>query len=133
MEVDSENWHKMNWEEYEDESELLEPEDYVDQYYHHVDHMMDQEGLDDLDNGLSPFTMSEILHHCIEPTLSDGLKHTGKIIVWCIIFRIVTQMVSTPMWVKHATSIITGIFVYIYIPIDKPLFIPNANIILIIR
>ena len=34
------------------------------------------------------------MEHCIEPTVSDGLKHMGKIIVWCLLFRIVTQTVE---------------------------------------
>ena len=41
--------------------------------------------------GLAPFTFSEILEHCLEPTLRDGLVHVGKLIFWCIAFRILTQ------------------------------------------
>ena len=44
--------------------------------------------------GLAPFSVSEIMEHCIEPTVTDGLKHMGKIIVWCLLFRIVTQTVE---------------------------------------
>ena len=42
-------------------------------------------------NMMSPFSFNEILEHCIEPTLTDGLKYIGKIIAWCLVFRIVTQ------------------------------------------
>lgn len=42
-------------------------------------------------NLLSPFSFGEILEHCIEPTLTDGLKHIGKLMLWCIIFRVLSQ------------------------------------------
>lgn len=42
-------------------------------------------------NMLSPFSFGEILEHCIEPTLQDGLKHIGKLILWCVIFRVLSQ------------------------------------------
>jgi hypothetical protein len=29
--------------------------------------------------GLAPFTLSEILQHCIEPTVTDGFKHMSKV------------------------------------------------------
>jgi len=102
------HWEPISWEEYEEDIELLEPEDYVDQFYHADSSMMDQEDLDGMESGLSPFTVSEILHHCIEPTLTDGVKHTGKIIVWCVIFRLTTQVTATPDWMKHAMSIVSG-------------------------
>jgi len=41
--------------------------------------------------GLSPFSFSEILEHCLEPTIRDGAAHIGKLIFWCIVFRILTQ------------------------------------------
>jgi len=103
------HWEPINWEEYEEDIELLEPEDYVDQFYHTDASMMDQEDLEGMEGGLSPFTVAEILHHCIEPTLMDGVKHTGKIIIWCVIFRITTQITtSTPAWIKHGLSIVSG-------------------------
>ena len=49
---------------------------------------------DEMGGGLAPFSVSEIMEHCIEPTVTDGLKHMGKIIVWCLLFRIVTQTVE---------------------------------------
>jgi len=45
-----------------------------------------------MDNhGVSPFSFAEILEHCIEPTVKDAFSHIGKLIFWCMIFRILTQ------------------------------------------
>ena len=41
--------------------------------------------------GLAPFSFSESLEHCLEPTVKDGLAHVGKLVFWCMVFRIVTQ------------------------------------------
>ena len=41
--------------------------------------------------GLSPYSFPEILEHCIEPTVKSALAHVGKLIVWCVIFRVTTQ------------------------------------------
>ena len=90
--------------EYSEEEELAEPDFYVDRYYPN----MDIEDEDMMDGGLAPFSVSEILEHCIEPTLTDGLKHMGKIIIWCVIFRTVTQISHVPAWLCHLTSMITG-------------------------
>ena len=56
---------------------------------------------DDMGGGLAPFSVSEIMEHCIEPTVTDGLKHMGKIIVWCLLFRIVTQTVEVCLRYMH--------------------------------
>ncbi len=29
--------------------------------------------------GLAPFTLSEIIQHCIEPTVTDGFQHMSKV------------------------------------------------------
>lgn len=92
--------------EYElSEEELAEPDFYVDRYF---SDMMDMEDSGMGEGGLAPFSVSEILEHCIEPTLTDGLKHMGKIIVWCVIFRTVTQVSRVPAWLCHLTSVVTG-------------------------
>ena len=41
--------------------------------------------------GLAPFSFEDILKHCLEPTVKDGLQHVGKVILWCVVFRIITQ------------------------------------------
>ena len=89
------------------EEELAEPDFYVDRYF--PEHMGDMEEMDG--GGLAPFSVSEILEHCIEPTMTDGLKHMGKIIVWCVIFRVVTQVSRVPDWLCHLTSLVTGALV----------------------
>lgn len=93
--------------EYEfSEEELAEPDFYVDRYFPDNMDMEEMEG-----GGLAPFSVSEILEHCIEPTMTDGLKHMGKIIVWCVIFRVVTQGSRVPDWLCHLTSVVTGALV----------------------
>ena len=89
------------------EEELAEPDFYVDRYFNSME-MMEE---DEMGGGLTPFSVSEILEHCIEPTLTDGLKHMGKIIVCCVIFLVVTQLSKVPPWLCHLTSIVTGALV----------------------
>ena len=79
--------------EYSEEEELAEPDFYVDRYYPN----MDIEDEDMMDGGLAPFSVSEILEHCIEPTLTDGLKHMGKIIILCVIFRTIRTVTQISM------------------------------------
>ena len=43
-------------------------------------------------SGLPPMLVYKLFSTCIEPTLSDGLKHAGKALAWCVIFRISTQL-----------------------------------------
>jgi len=86
------------------EEDLAEPDFYVDRFFSNLD-LEDYEGDD---GGLAPFSVSEILEHCIEPTLTDGIKHMGKIVVWCLVFRTVTQTSSVPSWLHHLASMITG-------------------------
>ena len=38
-----------------------------------------------------PFSLAEIVENCLIPTLEQGYGHVGKVIIWCIIFRIATQ------------------------------------------
>jgi len=86
------------------EEDLAEPDFYVDRFFSDLElDEMEEEG-----GGLAPFSVSEILEHCIEPTLTDGMKHMGKIIVWCIVFRTVTQTSSVPSWLHHLASMVTG-------------------------
>ena len=59
---------------------------------HPDDHLTQDDLEEEMGGGLAPFSVSEIMEHCIEPTVSDGLKHMGKIIVWCLLFRIVVQL-----------------------------------------
>ena len=92
------------------EEELAEPDFYVDRFFSDFE-MEEYEGED---GGLAPFSMSEILEHCIEPTLTDGIKHMGKIIVWCLVFRTLTQTSSVPSWLQHLASIITGSLVALH-------------------
>ena len=65
------------YEEYTDE-ELAEPDFYVDRFYPGMDLEEDEM---EMGGGLAPFSVSEILEHCIEPTLTDGMKHMGNIII----------------------------------------------------
>jgi len=93
----------QDYAEYEiQEGEYADPEFYVDRFY-------EQEDIEELHGGgLAPFSISEILEHCIEPTVTDGFKHMSKILIWSLIFRLITQTTSTPLWTKHAASIVTG-------------------------
>merc|ERR1711936_862667 len=80
---------------------------YVDRYYPGME--MDEDEIEDFGGGgLAPFSISEILEHCIEPTLTDGLKHMGKIIAWCFIFRLATQTTRVVPWLGHAASVVSG-------------------------
>jgi len=85
-----------------EESEFAEEEFYADQFYSQEYENILEEG------GLAPFSLTEIIQHCIQPTVTDGVKHMGKILLWSLIFRLLTQTVSTPNWTKHAASIVTG-------------------------
>lgn len=89
------------------EEDLAEPDFYVDRFFSDLD--LDE--MDDDGGGLAPFSVSEILEHCIEPTLTDGIKHMGKIIVWCMVFRTVTQTSTIPSWLRHLASVVTGALV----------------------
>jgi len=92
------------YEEYTDE-EMAEPDFYVDRFYPGMDLEEDEM---EMGGGLAPFSVSEILEHCIEPTLTDGMKHMGKIIIWCLIFRMATQTTKVVPWLGHAASVVSG-------------------------
>merc|ERR1711936_280447 len=80
---------------------------YVDRYYPGME--MDEDEIEDFGGGgLAPFSISEILEHCIEPTLTDGLKHMGKIIAWCFVFRMASQTTKVVPWLGHAASVVSG-------------------------
>ena len=58
--------------------------------------------------GMAPFSFAEILEHCLEPTLRDGLAHVGKLVFWCVVFRILTQsgtLVQDILFVNDVTHI----------------------------
>lgn len=38
-----------------------------------------------------PYTFWDILEHCVDPTVRGALLHIGKLMVWCLVFRISTQ------------------------------------------
>ena len=77
--------------EFFEDSNLEPPADYEfeDENYPPIEEEIDYDYNEFYNSQMmAPFTLEEILHHCIEPTLSDGFRHVGKIIIWCIIFRI---------------------------------------------
>ena len=96
-----------------DPDDFASPEELMYEYEHY------EPGFDDYDyddgkSGLTPFTFNQILEHCIEPTVKDGLKHVGKAIIWCVLFRLTTQSGSGngPIsWTAHLFSVTTGIIV----------------------
>jgi len=94
------------YEEYDDftEEELAEPDFYVDRFYPGMDMEEEMEH----GGGLAPFSVAEILEHCIEPTLTDGMKHMGKILAWCLVFRLATQTTRVVPWLGHAASVVSG-------------------------
>eukprot|EP00092_Neocalanus_flemingeri_P023063 GFUD01024999.1.p1 GENE.GFUD01024999.1~~GFUD01024999.1.p1 ORF type:complete len:544 (-),score=151.74 GFUD01024999.1:259-1890(-) len=92
------------YEEYSEE-ELADPDFYVDRFY---PRMEDDEEEMETGGGLAPFSVTEILEHCIEPTLTDGLKHMGKILAWCLVFRLATQTTKVVPWLGHAASVVSG-------------------------
>jgi len=91
------------YEEYTEE-EMAEPDFYVDRFYPGMELEEEMEG----GGGLAPFSVAEILEHCIEPTLTDGMKHMGKIIAWCLVFRLATQTTRVVPWLGHAASVVSG-------------------------
>lgn len=36
--------------------------------------------------------VTELLELCVEPTIRDGFSHAGKLLLWCFLFRITTQL-----------------------------------------
>ena len=91
------------YEEYTEE-EMAEPDFYVERFYPGMELEEEMEG----GGGLAPFSVAEILEHCIEPTLTDGMKHMGKIIAWCLVFRLATQTTRVVPWLGHAASVVSG-------------------------
>ena len=84
--------------EFFEDSNLEPPADYEfeDENYPPIEEEIDYDYNEFYNSQMmAPFTLEEILHHCIEPTLSDGFRHVGKIIIWCIIFRILSQSCKT--------------------------------------
>ena len=91
----------------EDDSKWLQPDDHVD--YDHYNDLIndDDEGHYFHPEGMTPFTFNEILEHCIEPTVRDATIHVGKLLFWCLVFRIAAN--STSFISKHLISSLTGI------------------------
>merc|ERR1712029_471580 len=85
------------------EDVMLEYEDYDPDYFAGFEDGMGG-------GGLSPFSFQEILEHCLEPTVRDGLGHVGKVIVWCVVFRILTQShtgtTKVPSRSAHLASVV---------------------------
>lgn len=96
--------------DYSDEDELAQEEFYVDQWSH--SHMEMEEFLEEEEfggGGLAPFSLMEMLEHCVDPTIRDGIRHMGKIVVWCLVFRIVTQSrAQVNPFLCHLCSLICG-------------------------
>lgn len=102
---------------YEDEEEILSPEDimleyedYDPEFYTDLGPMMGGDG----GGGLAPFSFEDILKHCLEPTVKDGLQHVGKVILWCVVFRIITQSNTgngPPSRNAHLASVLIGLVV----------------------
>jgi len=36
-------------------------------------------------------SVAEVLEHCVAPTVESGAAHVGKVVAWCVVFRICTQ------------------------------------------
>ena len=43
------------------------------------------------EDGFAPFTLTQIYEHCLVPHLLDAIRHVGKLVFWCVMFRILTQ------------------------------------------
>ena len=88
--------------------------DYHD-YYAGDDHMEDVFNGD----GFAPFSLTQIYEHCLVPTVLDAVRHVGKLVFWCVMFRILTQagnratggIGGMPMWTSHLASIAIGVVV----------------------
>ena len=42
-------------------------------------------------DGFAPFTLTQIYENCLVPNLLDAIRHVGKLVFWCIMFRVLTQ------------------------------------------
>ena len=98
-------------------AKALEEEDYHEYYQGDINgDMEDYFDGDDLDPSL---TLKQIYEHCLKPHLLDGIRHVGKLVFWCIMFRILTQagnratggIGGMPLWTSHLASIAIGIVV----------------------
>ena len=98
----------------------IDEEDYHD-YYHDQD-LEGHHNMDDVFYGGDGFgmeTLTQIYEHCLIPTLMDAIRHVGKLVFWCIMFRILTQagnratggVGGMPMWTSHLASIAIGVVV----------------------
>ena len=105
-----------------DPEDIASPEEMMFEYEHYDPDFEDHDYEDDYMGdhggglgGLSPFSFQEIMEHCLEPTVRDGLAHVGKVVVWCVIFRVITQS-TTSASAKisrnaHLVSIVIGTIV----------------------
>ena len=39
-------------------------------------------------------TASQMLKDCVVPTIFDGASHMGHVLVWCLVYRLTTQIVQ---------------------------------------
>lgn len=87
------------------------PEDGYEVFYDDHFEELPPEDLDYEDEfAQAAFTFNEILENCLIPTLEQGYGHIGKVIIWCAIFRVVTQTSSkVPSWLSHCFSVIIGL------------------------
>lgn len=69
-------------------------EDFYPDFYSDNEFLEDESKISPWDDqsGLPPMSIYKLLSTCIEPTLSDGIKHAGKALAWCLIYRITTQI-----------------------------------------
>jgi porcupine-like protein len=91
--------------------------DYHD-YYPNGD---SEDNMEDVFNedGFAPFTLTQIYEHCLVPNVLDAVRHVGKLVFWCFMFRILTQagnratggVGGMPMWTSHLASIAIGVVV----------------------
>ena len=68
----------------------LGEDEYQDYYYSDHDGAMDQ-NVGFGEDGFAPFTLTQIYEHCLIPNLLDAIRHVGKLLFWCIMFRVLTQ------------------------------------------
>lgn len=74
----------------------------------------DYEDYDDRIQDDSDLHASEVLQHCVIPALQDSGYHILKLLMWCLVFRFVTQFLELPAVMKHSISGFTGLYVLYY-------------------
>ena len=95
----------------------LEEMDYQEYYDGETD--SDMEGGFTGDGFMAPFSLAYIYEHCLIPNMLDAFRHVGKLVLWCVMFRILTQagnratggIGGMPLWTSHLASTAIGIVV----------------------